>query len=78
MFKSLLPPNATRLEQAMEETVARLSDIPVPITRYIDPYQYVRQRCFPGWHGNCLLTGGMRTGQKPGNALPLLHPPIFT
>lgn len=39
MFKSILPPNATRLEQAMEETVARLSDIPVPITRYIDPYQ---------------------------------------
>ena len=37
MFKSLLPPNSTRLERALEETVAQISDVPVSLTHYIDP-----------------------------------------
>ena len=37
MFKSLLPPNTTKLERSLEETTAQISDIPVPITHYIDP-----------------------------------------
>ncbi|EEO27219.1 phage tail protein I [Oxalobacter paraformigenes] len=37
MFKSLLPPNTTKLERALEETAALISDVPVPISRYIDP-----------------------------------------
>lgn len=37
MFKSLLPPNTTKLERSLEETTAQISDVPVPITQYIDP-----------------------------------------
>lgn len=37
MFKSLLPPNTTKLEHSLEETTAQISDIPVPIAQYIDP-----------------------------------------
>lgn len=34
---SLLPPNATPLETALEETAARLSDVPVPLRALWDP-----------------------------------------
>lgn len=34
---TLLPPNSTPLERAMALTTARLSELPVPITHYIDP-----------------------------------------
>ena len=37
MFKSLLPPNTTKLERVLEEIAARLSDVPIPFTRYLDP-----------------------------------------
>jgi phage tail P2-like protein len=34
---TLLPPNATPLERAVEQTTARLSDVPVPIALIADP-----------------------------------------
>lgn len=37
MFKSLLPPNTTKLERSLEETTAQISEIHVPLTQYIDP-----------------------------------------
>jgi len=37
MYKSLLPPNTTKLERSLDETNAHLTEIPVPLTSYIDP-----------------------------------------
>jgi len=34
---SLLPPNATPLERALEAATARLSDVPVPLRALVDP-----------------------------------------
>ncbi|MHA6717900.1 phage tail protein I [Sphingomonas sp. RS6] len=34
---SLLPPNATALERAIEATTARLGDLPVPLRALVDP-----------------------------------------
>ncbi len=34
---TLLPPNATPLERAMETAIARLSDVPVPLRDLVDP-----------------------------------------
>ena len=37
MYKPLLPPNTTKLERSLDETNALLTEIPVPLTCYIDP-----------------------------------------
>jgi phage tail P2-like protein len=37
MTNSLLPPNATRLERAVEAATARIGDVPVPIDQLWDP-----------------------------------------
>lgn len=34
---TLLPPNATALERAIEASVARISDVPVPLRQLVDP-----------------------------------------
>ncbi|MGS0744187.1 phage tail protein I [Glaciimonas sp. GG7] len=37
VIKSLLPPNTTPQERALEATMARISDIPVPLRQLYNP-----------------------------------------
>jgi phage tail P2-like protein len=46
MAHSLLPPNATRLERAVESATARIGDVPYPIDTLLDP-QRIPARWLP-------------------------------
>ena len=67
-FKSLLPPNASKLLRDLEKTGSRLSFLEI-LNRYLRNPENVRNIFCRGWVGLYRLTFGMKHGPNLSGAM---------